>query len=457
MKLISVTSGSGKKEGLMIVGIDDTDSKTGMCTTYLCAVLVDELRGYGTVSIPRLVRLNPCIPYKTRGNGAVAFEITLHKTSDEEAVKDLTKARVGELAEVHAKETNPGVVFIRDQSALRMPSEHLQNLQQFYELAVKDIVTIEHAFALLAELEIEHYGLKQKRGVIGALAAAAFFILQRRYPAHYDVTYELIAYRKRERWGTPRVIDTASVWKADSATYPLTWDTVDYKNKNLVLAPHSPCPVLFGIRGGRVDAVMRAYEIITAESVERETLFITNQGTDSHLIPGEELQGSLSDYHSYRIEGTVMSKPRAIEGGHVVFQLAIAHPNEERIDCIAYEPTKQFREIVRNLWVGDEVTAYGSFKTGTLNLEKIAVRAVIMKAKRNPRCEICGKRMKSAGGAQGYRCKRCGTFRSSQALETVERELAEGLYEVPPVARRHIAKPLIRLRNAGSQKIHPSR
>jgi tRNA(Ile2)-agmatinylcytidine synthase len=440
----------------MIVGIDDTDSRTGMCTTYLCAVLVDELTGYGCVSIPRLVRLNPCIPYKTRGNGAVAFEIQLHRASYEEKVKELIKARVGELAEVHAEGTNPGVVFIRD-ATVRMPSDHLQNLQQFYELAVKDVVTIEHAFALLAELQIEHFGLKQKRGVIGALAAAAFFMLQRRYPAQYEVTYELIAYRKRMHWGTPRVIDTASVWKADAATYPLTWDTVDYANKNLVLAPHSPCPVLFGVRGDRVDAIMRAYELISAEPVEREALFITNQGTDSHLIPGEEMQGTLSDYHSYRLEGTVMSEPRPIEGGHVVFQFAIARPKEERIDCIAYEPTKQFREIIRDLRVGDEISAYGSFKIGTLNLEKIAVRTVKVDATRNPRCEHCGKRMKSAGRAQGYRCKRCGTYRSSQELEIIARVLDEGLYEVPPAARRHIAKPLIRLCNADSQKIHPSR
>ncbi|MBC8520656.1 MAG: DNA-binding protein, partial [Methanomicrobia archaeon] len=48
----------------MIIGIDDTDSRKGMCTTYLCAVLVDEFKkqGYGEVSTPRLVRLNPCIP-----------------------------------------------------------------------------------------------------------------------------------------------------------------------------------------------------------------------------------------------------------------------------------------------------------------------------------------------------------------------------------------------------------
>ncbi len=76
---ISLVKLSFIKKGLfMIVGIDDTDSRSGMCTTYLCTVLVDELESYGEVSTPVLVRLNPCIPFKTRGNGAVAFEILIN-------------------------------------------------------------------------------------------------------------------------------------------------------------------------------------------------------------------------------------------------------------------------------------------------------------------------------------------------------------------------------------------
>ncbi len=49
----------------MIIGIDDTDSSEGMCTTYLGALLLDELQAYGTVeALPLLVRLNPTIPIK---------------------------------------------------------------------------------------------------------------------------------------------------------------------------------------------------------------------------------------------------------------------------------------------------------------------------------------------------------------------------------------------------------
>ena len=53
------------------IGMDDTDSARGMCTTFLAYVIVDGLlaRGAAFLDYPRLVRLNPNIPWKTRGNG----------------------------------------------------------------------------------------------------------------------------------------------------------------------------------------------------------------------------------------------------------------------------------------------------------------------------------------------------------------------------------------------------
>jgi tRNA(Ile2)-agmatinylcytidine synthase len=447
----------------MIIGIDDTDSREGMCTTYLCAVLVDELRKYGEVSTPRLVRLNPCIPFKTRGNGAVSFEITV-TTGKEKTVKEVVKSRVSEFSELQEEETNPGVVFI-DDTALRAmsgseseeKSECISKLKNFYETAVRDVLRIEHAYTLLSELQFDYFGLKNKRGLIGALAAASFLVLQKREPAYYDFTYELIAYRRKERWGTSRVIEEASVWNADEATYPLTWDTVDLANKKLVLAPHSPCPVLFGIRGDSVDALYKAYQLIHAEPTEREMLFVTNQGTDSHLITREEAKGTLHDHHSYILDGVVESNPRTIEGGHVVFALSLLQNTVGRIECIAYEPTKGFRDIIRQLRIGDEVTVYGSFKNRTINLEKIELRKLNVKALRNPKCEKCGKRMESAGRSQGYRCKRCKTYSREKEVQIVDRGIEGGLYEVPPVARRHISKPLIRTHlEGGITNIHPS-
>src|SRR5205823_15130336 len=58
------------------IGVDDTDSRTGMCTTFLAAELIRELtKVYDLIGHPRLVRLNPNIPWKTRGNGAVCLRV----------------------------------------------------------------------------------------------------------------------------------------------------------------------------------------------------------------------------------------------------------------------------------------------------------------------------------------------------------------------------------------------
>ncbi len=54
----------------MFVAIDDTDSQDRMCTTYLIYRIIAEGR-YDIIDDPQLVRLNPNIGYKTRGNGAL--------------------------------------------------------------------------------------------------------------------------------------------------------------------------------------------------------------------------------------------------------------------------------------------------------------------------------------------------------------------------------------------------
>lgn len=168
-----------------------------------------------------------------------------------------------------------------------------------------------------------------------------------------------MAYRQKERWGKSRFIDETSVWKADAATYPLTWDTVDVANNEIVFAPHSPCPVLFGIRGNSVDAIYKTFELIDAEPEERKMLFVTNQGTDFHLIKFETAREKLRDYHSFILDGMVSSNPQTIEGGHVVFSISLSKDEETlgSIECIAYEPTKRFRDIIRMLRVGDAITA----------------------------------------------------------------------------------------------------
>ena len=71
------------KNKILNIGFDDTDSPKGMCTTYLAYRLVDSLKKENVkfVDYPKLIRFNPNIPWKTRGNGAVSIKIETENPS----------------------------------------------------------------------------------------------------------------------------------------------------------------------------------------------------------------------------------------------------------------------------------------------------------------------------------------------------------------------------------------
>jgi tRNA(Ile2)-agmatinylcytidine synthase len=412
----------------MIIGLDDTDSRDGMCTTYLAAVLIEKLSGFGSLEdYPLLVRLNPNIKYKTRGNAALAFNLRLNDANDAAKIKELVIDTVEKMAIFSDENTNPGIVFIE------MPTENMKNdLSKFSTRAVRDVLEIREAKELLERHDIAHKGFKNERGLIGALAAAGFVLC-----GLGDHTFELIAYREKKNWGEVRNIDEGSVWAANAATYPDTWDTVDIENERIVFAPHSLDPILFGIRGNSEEIVRRAFSIIKSEPIERHIVYRTNQNTDMHLIPAKIPE--VQEDRSYILDGIVNKAPKTIIGGHIIFELS---ENGACIECVAFEPTKGFRRIIRELREGDEVTVFGSVKDNTVNLEKIRINSLNIQELRNPVC--CGKRMKSMGKGQGKRCEKCGAVNKEQVIEIVSRGISPGFYEVPPCARRHLAKPLIR-------------
>jgi len=80
-----------------IVAVDDTDSRErGMCTTYVGARLAERLDAAGgRVRRRLLVRLNPAVKHKTRGNAAVALHVS---GVEAEAAFDLAAETVREFA-----------------------------------------------------------------------------------------------------------------------------------------------------------------------------------------------------------------------------------------------------------------------------------------------------------------------------------------------------------------------
>jgi len=435
----------------MLIGIDDTDSNKGMCTTYLAALLADELKAYGTVAeFPYLIRLNPTIPYKTRGNAALGIELRLADESDisarEQVVSHVTR-RISEYAETDCDQTNPGAVFIFEE----MYDQIKEPLNLFFQKAVTDVIEIEEAFSLIDSLTssekragFSHFFLKNGRGLIGSLAVCGSIL-----NPGWEATYEYLTYRLPKNWGNNggpiRFVDPESLMEADRRTSPETWDTVDYSKKTKpfpVCVPASDDPVLYGIRGNSQKAVIEAAGFVVSEEIERFCVFKTNQGTDSHLIFAESFK-ELKALHSYAANGFVHSPAETREGGHDIFSVTDRDGNI--LECVAFEPTGPFRHIIRQLLPGDTITVFGSFKNKSLNLEKIKINSLIPAFQLdNPICPVCEKRMESSGQNQGFRCKKCKTKAADKIQIPVFRSLKTGFYEVPPSARRHLSKPLIR-------------
>jgi len=410
------------------IGIDDTDSPKGMCTTYLATLIIERLEKLNIklIGYPRLIRLNPTIPFKTRGNGAVSFLVELPDESRMDELISIVQEMTERYAELEDEKTNPGVVFVEDYKK--------SNLSTFALKVVRDVVSIDEALFLVDKLSIPYLKFKKGRGLIGALASVGLELK--------DYTFEVLAYRKPERFGTEREIDEESFFDADFETYPGTWDTVDWCNETVVAVPGSPDPVLFGIRGDDLNAIMKCFKMVKTEEIDKYTIFMTNQGTDMHLIPENEIE-RLENYRSYILRGRVVKEPYTIIGGHVFFEIETKFGN---VKCAAFEPTKQFRNIIRKLKVGDIVEVYGSMKRNTINLEKInIIRLADIYVEENPICPKCGKRMESAGKGKGFRCKKCKTKAFEKIKKKIERDLDTGFYEVPPCARRHLSKPLIRM------------
>ncbi|MDV0443309.1 tRNA(Ile)(2)-agmatinylcytidine synthase [Methanorbis rubei] len=402
----------------MFIGLDDTDSVDGMCTTYLGAMLAEKLQRAGCIVAElRLIRLNPNVVWKTRGNAAVCLEVL---GGEPKEVFALACELVEEFAEFGCEKTNPGVVVVEEKPD---PEYYYQALQRF--------CTIEETTQRLDTIKALYQGYKCGRGLIGALAAVSSVLP--------DATYEYLAYRSPDRFGTPRTIQPGSFFASAKATVPHTWDTVDFAAKTVVCVPHGKDPVLYGIRGESPEWVAASAEMLETELPSLTKIWKTNQGTDAHLI---EYAGTTEEGFSYKISGMVASVPETKQGGHVqfVFQPEIG----EEITVFAFEPTKEFRHMVRKLLPEDIVTLCGSYQNGVLHLEKFCLHTpAAVELRTSPKCPVCGGRMTSAGRGKGYKCRSC----SGRVRDVAEmpRDIDEGWYEVPPGARRHLAKPVVRM------------
>ena len=396
----------------MYLGIDDTDSPEGMCTTYLGALIAKSLKEKGCIiKKMQLIRLNPNVPWKTRGNAGVCIELD----GDAGLIRDTACDFIERYAQFDCSNTNPGFVLVAEK-----PSP------DFYYRALRSFCTVEEAEAELTELHAVYRGWKNRRGLIGALAAVSAVLP--------DKTYEYLSYRMPEAFGTPRVYDAALFKRSAEVTSPHTWDTWDFSADKPVCLPHGKDPVLFGIRGESPEWVEKAVSLVSAEQESLHVIWETNQGTDAHLVPFE---GEFTEGVSYVYSGEVTGMPVEHRGGHVSVSLT-------DVECYAFEPTKSFRAYVRQLIPGDKITVCGGYLNGVLHFEKFSLdEAAPLESRISPRCPVCGGRMTSAGRGKGYKCRDCSA--RIREPQYIPRDISPGWYEVPPDARRHLAKPVVRM------------
>lgn len=414
------------------IGIDDTDSIDGRCTTHLafilCKYLLDKNASF--LDYPLLVRLNPNIPWKTRGNASVCIRVSLDKSkiSCQDIMKDIVSIFSSNLES--GSNTNPGLVFFNN---FAIPHD----IRAFSDLAIRKLVSIEDAIGLLKKYQANYVVFGNGRGLIGALAAIGNLL-------ENDFTYELISYRKNKNCGMIREIEKENIKMLDKETFPHTYNSYDYFNERVLICPHGPDPVFCGIRGENPDTLSFFFKnILIKEDLEGYVIFRSNQGTNMHLDKKLSLSEIKPFDCGYSI-CTVMSKPMVIKGGHTFFEVA----DESHSSAIAavFEPTG-IATRASQLEVGDVIEiGYGVQDKGqkkTLNIEYLKVVKLVKKYSiKNPICKTCNIRVKSEGKNKGYQCKRCKSkVKLEKLLVDMPRNLEEKLYLPDLKAHRHLTKP----------------
>jgi len=428
------------------LGIDDTDSPEGGCTTWVLTELLALAReeDVDLIGEPQLVRLNPNIPWKTRGNAALAarfgrgrgrrrrlgevsgrpvwsFEAGGRLPASRESIfVDRAWERVRESSRLGEPRTDPALVAVSH----RLPA-------RIYYRAVREVVPVEVVRRYLESIGAEVHAEGDGRGVVGASAAIA-------WPGR-RVTWELIAYRPVAHEGARRRVDLESV-RSVARKNPGLFLSHDPRTRRLLVSPHTPCPILFGLRATDPKSPLRARTDVISEPVDRWVLYRTNQGTGDHLRA--RLARELEPFESGRVSGRVLDTPHTLHGGHV--RLRIEDSEGTALETIAFEPTKTLPPIVRALAPGDRVVVWGSRDSSSvLKMEGLRVLSLAPRWERwsLPECPTCHRPTRSLGTLRGFRCPRCHRrFPPEKARRTRQpAAIQPGEYHPTPSARRHLA------------------
>ena len=420
-----------KTKTILNIGFDDTDSPKGMCTTYLAFKIVNYLKKEHVefLDYPKLIRFNPNIPWKTRGNGAVGITI---KTQNPEKIKKKIADFVFKYSDTK-NGANPALVFYENET---IPSK----FKEFSELALSQLVNRSYAKKFAKNKSLESFYIGNGQGLVGAIGVLGY--------QFDDQTVELLSYRRKLHFGKERIISKKSVKQMQEKTYPHTFNSYDEIKNKVLITPHGPDPVFYGIRGEDTKSLLKASKLIkTKEKMDGYLIFKSNQGTSAHL-KNEIDVFKMKPYSSGTITGFVSTEPVMKKGGHVFFSI---NSKGKIVKCALYEPTGLTIEMM-DLKKGDKLKIGGAVRKASkkfsrvINVEFIKVLSLKKNLQiTNPFCSKCNKKMKSKGKNQGFQCIKCGKKSNKQIIEQIPRMIKKQMYLPIPSAQRHLTRPRQRL------------
>jgi len=434
-------------------GIDDIDNILGGCTTHFATILIKKIYKYGgfLLDYPRLIRLNPNIPWKTRGNGAVAIEFSIKKSLYNDFLNDVKRSIIEYIGLEGSSpaSTQPALVVV-DNIKLNKSDDLSTFLYHFSQYATYSIVSrksLDEALVKLSDIIIDTYTPLGKRGLVGSLAAIGNVL-------PYDYTYELILYRNLSKRGERFDKDTEGkiinffkkIEKIDSFAH------IDYESNKLLISPKGPDPVIFGIRGENPSTLYNMFKkILKAIKLDFESwlIYVTNQGTGEHLY-NASMDTKLTGYRQYYRHLKVFNHPSYLEGAHLYLP---TKNGESDIKGLIYYESGRMKEYGSMLNNGDEVILGGALKFSedpsyrlALNTELIELinKSVLYDIK--PICPRCSVKMVSMGSDKGYVCKKCKYRVSETSLNFINQ--SDNVFPsilLPPLRSiRHLSKPLKR-------------
>lgn len=385
--------------------MDDTDSLHGGCTTETLFRLLEALPEHVTVGPTRLVRLWPFAQQRTRGNAAVAVELT---TDDEQRLLEFLEqywknnllplkglVQTSQHSKREQYPSDPGMVWF---------SEPISDSKIYRE-------------GLRHELALHQLPIATKswggHGRIGATLAVL-------WPCE-ESTFEAIAWRTPSVAGS-RQLDEQAIQHIDQMEG--TFLCRDDRLGKSLLAPRGVSPVLFGIRAWTKEAAEEALQVLLhapkTEPVVGSLVFQTNQATNDHL------------------DNSMMGRVQMIEvlrGGHTVI-----HTSEQRF--LAFKESGQIATLSQQLREGDIIECKGlKAPDKSVHIEFMKLHELVPE-KQRPECPSCMKSMSSMGMDQGLRCKKCGFKMEDCWIETPRLLPLDQWIQPPASSRRHLAKPL---------------